>query len=114
MIEEKIFIADGAKWIWSWVDQYYSDSVQMLDYFHAKEHLCDYAKTRFAKPEPMYQWVEERSELLLNNQIEQVMENIGWPPKRSTTEEKGTREKLISYYRGNLKQIKYKVFKDSG
>lgn len=113
-IKEKIFIADGAKWIWSWVEMYYPDSVQILDFFHAKEHLCDYAKTRFSDPEAMHQWIEEQSQMLLNDQVEQVIENIRKPPKKSMAEEKVSREKLITYYQGNLKRMKYKTFKDSG
>ena len=46
-IRNKVFICDGAKWIWNYVDLYYPESVQILDYFHAKEHLCDFAKKTF-------------------------------------------------------------------
>jgi hypothetical protein len=31
-----VFIADGAKWIWNWVDNYYPDNTQILDFYHCK------------------------------------------------------------------------------
>ena len=32
-------VADGADWIWNLVPQYFPDSVQVVDWFHACEHL---------------------------------------------------------------------------
>ncbi|HBK83281.1 MAG TPA: hypothetical protein DDZ41_06740, partial [Flavobacterium sp.] len=46
-IKNKVFIADGAQWIWNWIENTYPNSTQIVDYFHAKEHLCDHAKRYF-------------------------------------------------------------------
>jgi len=37
-LKNPVFINDGARWIWNWVDAYYSGAVQILDYFHAQEN----------------------------------------------------------------------------
>lgn len=42
-----VFIGDGAKWIWNWADDFYSDAVQILDYYHAAEHLHEFALCYF-------------------------------------------------------------------
>src|SRR5260221_14085746 len=57
-IAEKIFIADGAKWIWNWVEAVYPRSVQILDFFHAKEHLCNFAELLLTDAEQKRQWIE--------------------------------------------------------
>jgi hypothetical protein len=52
-----IWIADGAKWIWEWVKESYPQATQILDYYHGKEKLCEFAKEAFgSKPEelPLY------------------------------------------------------------
>jgi hypothetical protein len=113
-IKEKIFIADGAKWIWSWVDTYHPESVQILDFYHAKEHLCDYAKIRFRTPKPMKDWIDKQTELMLNDDIEKVMGNIKTIPFHSTREEKDSREKLLLYYQTNMKRMRYKTFQQAG
>lgn len=37
-----VFIAVGARWIWKWIEQSYPESIQIVDYYHAKEHLCEF------------------------------------------------------------------------
>lgn len=113
-IKEKIFVADGAKWIWSWVDTYYPESVQILDFYHAKEHLCEYAKIRFRDTKRMNDWIDKQTELLLNDGIEEVMSNIKIIPYTSAEEERARREKLLAYYQSNLKRMKYKTFQEAG
>ena len=34
-------------WIWNWIEDTYPDSIQIVDYFHAKEYLCEFAKEYF-------------------------------------------------------------------
>jgi hypothetical protein len=58
--KHKIFIADGAKWIWNWVDDFYSDSVQILDFFHAAEKLSAYAALVYNDPIEREKWVKEQ------------------------------------------------------
>lgn len=113
-IKEKIFVADGAKWIWSWVDAFYPESVQILDFYHAKEHLCDYAKIRFRDAKRMNDWIEKQTELMLNDEIEEVLTNIKIIPYKTTAEEKGSREKLLTYFQSNMKRMRYRTFQEQG
>jgi hypothetical protein len=43
----KVFIADGAKWIWNWVEDNYPGAVQILDYYHAIEKIENVARLQF-------------------------------------------------------------------
>ena len=43
--ENRVILADGAKWIWDYVDIYHLGAVQILDYYHASEYLGDTFKT---------------------------------------------------------------------
>ena len=38
-----VFVADGARWIWNWVESLYPQSVQILDFYHAVEHAAAFA-----------------------------------------------------------------------
>lgn len=44
-IRQPIVLGDGAKWIWSIADQHFPAATQIVDYFHAREHLADLTKT---------------------------------------------------------------------
>lgn len=58
--EHLVFICDGAKWIWKWIEDTYPKATQILDYFHAKEHLFDYAKVFLKDVDARTQWVQSQ------------------------------------------------------
>ncbi len=39
----QVVLGDGAKWIWNLADEHFPDAVQIVDRFHAKQHLSDVA-----------------------------------------------------------------------
>jgi hypothetical protein len=70
--ENPVFIADGAKWIWNWVDELYPNSTQILDFFHCKEHLCLFAG-KYLPQEQISPWVEQCVEQLKTGQMEEFL-----------------------------------------
>ena len=43
--EAEDFIADGATWIWNWVEDTYPECERIVDFFHAKEHCVNLPKS---------------------------------------------------------------------
>ena len=43
-IRQPIVLGDGAKWIWGIATEQFPQATQIVDYFHAREHLADLAK----------------------------------------------------------------------
>lgn len=43
--------ADGAAWIWNLVEDYFPDSVQIVDWYHADQHLAQAAQALFGQDE---------------------------------------------------------------
>jgi hypothetical protein len=39
LVPELVFVCDGAVWIWDLVSHYYPNAKQIVDWFHAEEHL---------------------------------------------------------------------------
>lgn len=112
-LKQPVFINDGARWIWNWVDAYYPDAVQILDFFHAKEHLCQFANEYFQCPKERKKWVKEQSDNLLDDKVGEVIETLkGMPVKNKKLEKK--RASLVAYYQNNLKRMQYKTFKGQG
>ena len=75
-ITNKVFISDGAKWIKQWVKGLYPDCLHILDYYHAKEHLCGFAEFYFSSdPNAKNKWIDGQEKLLLNDEVTTVIKN---------------------------------------
>lgn len=44
---ELIVLGDGAEWIWTWAGVHFSDATQILDYYHATEHVWELSRAVF-------------------------------------------------------------------
>src|SRR5450432_1538125 len=42
--EKKVVMGDGAEWIWNLADQHFPGAVQIVDLYHARQHLWDLAR----------------------------------------------------------------------
>lgn len=112
-LKQPVFINDGARWIWKWVETYYPGAVQILDFFHAKQHLCQFANEYFRCPDNRKQWIEAQSDKLLDDKVGEIIETLGG---LETTNKKLTkaRQSLVDYYQNNLKRMQYKTFREQG
>lgn len=105
-----VFITDGATWIKNWIEDSYSDSIAILDYYHACEHLYKFAETcHWQDSLSRQQWCDRQKELLLESQIRQVIENIGKLPAKDKE-----KQELINYYQNNIKRMDYKYYRTLG
>lgn len=111
--EDLIFITDGAVWIKNWIQDAYPNATQVLDYFHACEHLCGFAKEYFKEEQQRHQWVEIQKALLYESNVEQVIANIQ-TLKTKQKKIKEIKEALLLYYQGNKDRMDYKRYKTKG
>ncbi len=70
---ELIFLGDGAVWIWNLVSEYFVNAVQIVDWYHAEEHLEGVATAAFADPPERTRWLEGVIQALWDGQVEQVV-----------------------------------------
>jgi len=108
-----VFICDGAKWIWNYIDDYHPDSVQILDYFHGCEHLYDFSKIYFST-DRRKEWENEQIELINNDGIGQVIENLEKLEILENEKKDESKRLLIQYFKRNQKRMMYKTFRDKG
>lgn len=70
---ELIFVCDGAVWIWNLVTQYYPNAVQIVDWYHATEHLEKMATLAFFQKKERQAWLQDMKEALWNGLVQQVI-----------------------------------------
>lgn len=104
-----IFISDGAPWIKNWVADAYPEAISVLDYYHASEHLHDYAKCTIKDESQRKQWLDKRLELLLNGEVQKIIDELN---KLSKIGEEA--KKLIDYYESNKARMDYPRYKKLG
>lgn len=109
----KVFIADGAKWIWNWVEDNYPGAIQILDYYHAIEKIEELAKHQFIDKTKRRKWLNVQKELLMDDGVNQVIKNI---KKLRIKNELCQRLKEISikYYEQHEDRMLYKTYKEKG
>ncbi|QTE23314.1 UPF0236 family transposase-like protein [Polaribacter cellanae] len=108
-IKNKVFIADGATWIWNWVEDTYPKCEQIVDFFHAKEHLCEFAKDYFKDKTQREQWIDKQHLIMLSKGITPIIKTLN---KLENKTEK--LRQLVGYYNNHEKRMQYHVFKEKG
>ena len=63
--EKKVVLGDGAVWIWNIAEQHFTGAIQIVDLFHACQHLWDLARKLHPNDEAKQkQWVDIHKDLL--------------------------------------------------
>lgn len=107
-----VWIADGARWIWRWVEEQYPQAVQILDYYHAKEKLCEFAELALPDQRQRTDWIQEQEDLLFQDQVALVIANVGLMSLKGAA--KGKQRALLSYYQNNEARMQYGSFRRQG
>src|SRR5687767_8546667 len=65
-------LGDGAEWIWNLADQHFAGAAQVLDIYHAVEHLAAAGRQAVGDGEPLQRWLAPAREQLLGDGYEGV------------------------------------------
>lgn len=101
-----VFVGDGARWQWSWVEAEYPRAIQILDFYHAMEHIGNYVKVVVKQSKEKDKMMNKLGRMLKRkgiDTVERYMSNI----PRSTLKQKHEYEKLTTYIRNNRTKMDY-------
>jgi hypothetical protein len=69
-----VFLGDGAAWIWKTAAERFPRAVQILDWYHAVEHLWAIGRARFgADDKRLWAWVKQREQELWDGKLDAVI-----------------------------------------
>jgi len=72
--EKKVFMGDGSEWIWNIADQHFPGAIQIVDLFHARQHLWDPARKLYPNQEAeQRRWMMVHQDLLDEGKIEELV-----------------------------------------
>jgi len=109
-----VVISDGATWIANWIKKDFSNATLILDFYHAKEKLCEFATMVFNSKDKRTNWIEKQAQDLLEGKVDNVIVAIG---DKAVGRNKSIIEKaesVIIYYQNNSYRMKYNLYQKKG
>jgi len=104
-----VFVCDGAVWIWNLVEQHYPHAVQIVDWYHAEDHLKRVAEEAFSLPEQRQAWLNEVTEDLWQGRVELVIAACEDFSKHSDLA-----RQAVTYFNNNCERMRYANFRAKG
>jgi hypothetical protein len=110
-----ILLSDGASWISKMRDDYFANAIQILDWYHAVDHLWITAHVLFGENNhaKCEEWVVPRKELLWNGCVDEVIKQLEEEAKIRKKNQTAIHE-LRGYYMSNRNNMRYAEFRDKG
>ena len=110
--ETKVVMGDGAEWIWNLADQHFPGAVQIVDLYHARQHLWALARKLHPHDEINQQaWMNAHQERLLDKgKIEELV--LSLRSLDSANPEIGEEaRKEADYFEKNAERMRYPKFR---
>jgi hypothetical protein len=103
--DESSVTADGAAWIWTLAADYFPDSVQILDWYHACDHLSEAAHALHPTDQLAAQrWFKQHQEDLFQGSIHHITRPL----------EQADLPQYATYFHNNKRRMHYRRFQAEG
>jgi hypothetical protein len=109
-------LGDGAPWIWNLAGEHFPEAVQIVDRFHAKEHLSEIAKVLYGTPSDLGDaWAKARHEDLDAGRLSRIIAALAaqYRSRRDAATHEAVR-KCIGYLWTNRRRLRYPAFRAQG
>jgi hypothetical protein len=101
-----VFLRDGSLWMEQWIAREYPLATQILDFYHAAEHLGEFARIAIPDARERVGWQSHQKALLLSGKVLEVLENVkSYGSVGGVVAEQG--KKLEGYYWSNREYMRY-------
>lgn len=110
----QVVLGDGAAWIWEMASEHFPHAIQIVDLYHAREHLWTVAHAVYPEEERRRsRWMGRRLEELNQGDIASLLkafQRVKVPNERAQE----IIETQIKFFRKRRKQMRYKYFRSLG
>jgi hypothetical protein len=108
--ERTVALGDGAPWIWNLVAELFPGTIQIVDRFHAKQHLSELSKALYGTTSPRApQWAKRRHEELDSGQFHPLLAAL----RRQVARSEEAR-RCLHYFQSNRERMRYPEFQAQG
>jgi transposase len=109
---KKVVIGDGAEWIWNLAEQHFPGAVQIVDLYHARQHLWELVRKLHPNDEAKQKaWMRAHQKRLLDKgKIEKLVAAIASLHSRNPEVAEKIRLEA-DYFRRNAERMRYPKFR---
>jgi len=112
--ERVIVLGDGAPWIWGIVEEHFPGAIQIVDLYHAREHLANLGKVLYgAATARTKQWIAAREKELDAGNVRAVVAALKRVTPRDGNLQKAVQNE-IGYFQTNAHRMRYAEFRRQG
>ena len=112
--QKKVVLGDGAEWIWNQAELHFPDAIQIVDLYHAREHLWNLAAKLYANDPPAQKrWVMVRKDKLDNGKIEALVTSLRSLAASHPELAEDIRAEA-NYFKDNKERMRYPQFRKQG
>jgi len=112
--KKKVVLGDGAAWIWNLSHQYFPGAVEIVDLYHARQHLWELAGQLFAgDPEAKLGWASKLQQQLDQGKLEALLQALR-ESRRGSEDLDRLVENAVLYFAGNAERMRYPEFRAQG
>ena len=108
--ERRVALGDGAPWIWNVVEELFPGTIQIVDRFHAKQHLSELSKALYGPTSPRAAlWAKRRHQELDRGQFRALLTAL----RRQVARSEEAR-RCLHYFQTNRERMRYPEFQAQG
>jgi hypothetical protein len=112
--EQMVVLGDGAPWIWNIASEHFPGAVEIVDLYHAREHLSELAKVIYGPgSKAAKQWADARIAELDVGDVEAVLAAMARlrPGNHAVKDEV---RRASGYFQANAERMRYREFRSQG
>lgn len=108
-----VMIGDGAPWIWNLADLHFPGAIQIVDFYHAAEHLGELARALYPEDEKKRKsWYKRMRRKLKKGKVAAIVKDLRGLKLKGKKKEAA--EKAACYLEKNRERMRYDKFRRQG
>jgi hypothetical protein len=110
--QKKVILGDGAEWIWNLAEQHFPGAIQIVDLYHARQHLWELARKLHPNDEASQKlWIKAHQKRLLDKgKVEKLV--VAIRSIHSTNPEVAEKIRIeADYFETNAERMRYPKFR---
>ena len=111
LARQLVILGDGADWIWNIVRDNFPNAIQILDWFHASEHLAPVAQAAFSDESERSQWIDKMRQLMWDGKVDEL---IATCRTLADAHSNPDIERTANYFHSHRLRMRYAHFRAEG
>ena len=110
--KDLVFLGDGAVWIWNLVSTHYPQAKQIVDWFHAAEHLTPVVAQVNGTPAERSEWLSRARDDLWQGRLDAVIANCATQVRAGCADDPA--QAAVTYFTNNRQRMDYPTYRAQG